>query len=588
MMRLATLLCLLVPLALFGQAPKKKDLSPPGYKKDNLRGFILFISDESLENDKKSKLDRSPLEALERELILIERAVPAEKLKALKNVPIWVEWDESLAMSNGRGGSALAVFLGGHQLDLVSEAKRDVKANSVTLLKLRSLANEHQPKRESNRSVMLHEMAHAYHHFVVGKGNPYVTAAYKQAMERKLYDPTLYAATNENEYFAELTCAYLERLDYYPRNRDDLKKLDPKGFEMMERFWGKLAPSKNSTASKGPTLPSADGGGKFKLDLTRQNLTFGQKRIGDAPEVKDLKEKTLLLFYWSPLDEQQLALLTRMKALQEELGDYGFTIVSATNATTPTEAIRDAVKRRDFKIPVVSQVGFGATESFSLPHAMLYDPAGKCVFRGDPHDVEIFARLEVGKQILAQANKSEWTKTVQPLVDLLEKGSALSAVYTKAGTFYELSGDNKADYTLLTDLLAVEAKKVVSEWEGKMKEEPVAAFLQLEALATKYKGLPIAKSATNLTNKLRSNTKVLLELRARAALEPIKKLDTQLSSKKYSFDPTHPEFQLQNALLLDQLRKAIEKVRKAYPGTQAAEDANKFGDRWLVGARSTE
>src|SRR4051794_37688151 len=89
---------------------KKKDDAPKGYKKDNLRGFMLYFSSEVLEQDRASRLERKPLEALEQELIVVERVLPADKVKHLKAVPIWVEWDERIGLANGRGGRAVAVF----------------------------------------------------------------------------------------------------------------------------------------------------------------------------------------------------------------------------------------------------------------------------------------------------------------------------------------------------------------------------------------------------------------------------------------------------------------------------------------------
>src|SRR5262245_46598812 len=238
----AALVFALSTVGLYGQAPKgpkKKDASPAGYKKDNLRGFTLYFSDEVLSENDRSKLERKPLEALERELIIVESVVPADKIKGLKAVPIWVEWDERIAMGNGRGGRALAVFYGGHQSNLLGGDRNPLKSNAVTILSLKSLAAEHQPKTDSGRCVTLHQLAPPYHYHVVGDG-PLVVTAYKQAMERKLYDPSLYAATNDHEYFAELTRVYLEKLDYFPRNRDELKKHDPKGHELMEKVWGKI------------------------------------------------------------------------------------------------------------------------------------------------------------------------------------------------------------------------------------------------------------------------------------------------------------------------------------------------------------
>ena len=65
-------------------------------------------------------------------------------------------------------------------------------------------------------------------------------------MDRRLYDQVqtdrgglerAYAATNPAEYFAELTCAYLDRCHYFPFTREDLKDHDPTGYRLMETVW---------------------------------------------------------------------------------------------------------------------------------------------------------------------------------------------------------------------------------------------------------------------------------------------------------------------------------------------------------------
>jgi hypothetical protein len=74
-------------------------------------------------------------------------------------------------------------------------------------------------------------------------------------MERKLYDDVeawryrsdgqpatkwgpAYARRNQWEYFAELSAAYLGQPTHaLPFNRDELRKHDPAGYHLMERFW---------------------------------------------------------------------------------------------------------------------------------------------------------------------------------------------------------------------------------------------------------------------------------------------------------------------------------------------------------------
>jgi hypothetical protein len=47
-----------------------------------------------------------------------------------------------------------------------------------------------------------------------------------------------YAATNQLEYFAELSCMYFAGCNYHPLNRTELKVYDPAGYAVIEKMWG--------------------------------------------------------------------------------------------------------------------------------------------------------------------------------------------------------------------------------------------------------------------------------------------------------------------------------------------------------------
>ena len=74
-----------------------------------------------------------------------------------------------------------------------------------------------------------------------------IKIAYTQAMERKLYDSLKwsdgkvakgYAATNEKEYFADLSMIYFAEGIYYPFTRAELREHDPVGYKMVQDAWG--------------------------------------------------------------------------------------------------------------------------------------------------------------------------------------------------------------------------------------------------------------------------------------------------------------------------------------------------------------
>lgn len=100
-------------------------------------------------------------------------------------------------------------------------------------------------------AIVLHELAHAWHHQVLGYGDVAVLEAFSSAMESGIYDRVehadgtfrrAYATTNVQEYYAELTEAYFWNNDFFPFHREQLAEFDVRGFELMESSWHHLDP----------------------------------------------------------------------------------------------------------------------------------------------------------------------------------------------------------------------------------------------------------------------------------------------------------------------------------------------------------
>jgi len=101
---------------------------------------------------------------------------------------------------------------------------------------------------ELKPATVLHELAHAWHHQVVGYGDPAIAEAYASAMASGRYDSVeyagggtseAYATLDDREYFAELTEAWFWENDFYPFVRDDVIEFDPLGAEVVEASWAR-------------------------------------------------------------------------------------------------------------------------------------------------------------------------------------------------------------------------------------------------------------------------------------------------------------------------------------------------------------
>jgi hypothetical protein len=202
------------------------------YTKRTIEGFEVLIHPDVLKNEKEAKEAQDELAA---QLKTIQQLLDEKHVKPLRKVKFWMEWTSRTASAAQYHVSPAWLKDNGYNPD---------KAGCVDINDVRNFL---RTSRSTQPFMILHELAHAYHFRVLGEKHDGILAAYRQAMDRKLYDSVAhvngkkqraYAATNEKEYFAELTEAYFGKNDFFPFNRAELEKHDPVGYQLMRDIWG--------------------------------------------------------------------------------------------------------------------------------------------------------------------------------------------------------------------------------------------------------------------------------------------------------------------------------------------------------------
>ena len=568
---LAAPLAAQVPKAPAKAAPPKLDDKPKvkaaGYRTYLIQGFTVLVHADVFGDD-AAKFERTPVEVLDAELATICRVMNARSVNALRGLIVWVEWDEQLAGEAGRGGTAVAVYRGGDAEAMAREGLHPLKAKTVDVVSMRALTAEHQPKKDSGRCVLMHEFAHAVQDQLLGWDSPQVKAAYSQAMERKLYDAkTHYAATSSVEFFAELTCCYLDRLNYYPNTRDDLKKHDPATFKLMETVWAGSA--SKAVAGKG-AKPAAD------LTVKLADFAFGTPLGGPAFDPKEAEGKVTVVAYWGGYSAN---LLDRVAGLHAELKDYGLIAVAPYRYNTPEAAVRKDALARGRDVPVtrgafLAVAGEETRVSPEPPETLVFDAAGQCVYRGSGFDAAKPARAAVGARLLRDLGDAELPKAFKPVADAFAAGTSPLGVLPKLTPLLaSADAPTKSLAGKLHARILAPLQEQLAAAEFDQKGAPLDSFVTAERLAAAAKGTPVAPKAAALAEKLRGTPEVAAEMKARALLAPVQKLHAQLMAQEGAGDATAPRFQAKNSAALTQLQRLVGDLRAKHPKSRALDRA---------------
>ena len=227
----AVLLGLLPTLALADETAAK----PISHTDHVIEGWTVHVDDRLLSGDDRA-LGEKCLGILSNRLIDIKAVVPADKVKRLQQVQIWLDRTHGQLKSAQYHPSAGWLKEHGYSEQL---AKCVHIPDATDLFEAR-----HQYEQPW---AVMHELAHAYHDQVLSFENPQIKDAWTAFKESGRYKSVKhisgkmrehYALTNQMEFFAEMTESYLGMNDFFPFNRVELENELPAVYQLLRDTWG--------------------------------------------------------------------------------------------------------------------------------------------------------------------------------------------------------------------------------------------------------------------------------------------------------------------------------------------------------------
>lgn len=320
---------------------------------------------------------------------------------------------------------------------------------------------------------------------------------------------------------------------------------------------------------------------KFNMKVTTADIRLGASVSGAKLTPADLKDKVVMVDFWGVNCGPCLAAMPGTAALNAELADFGLVVVGSHVQNATPDQIKAVAAGRGANFPITSQTRVTGGNDFSgIPHLMVFDHTGACVFRGSPKEAEHKARLAVGEMLVAKAEREKFASQLAPVVADLKKGLSPHAALPRVVA--QLNGPKAAaeDAKALLAAMTAAGQKRFDLAKEKEAADPVEAYLLVERVPAVYKGTPLAKDATALIAKLKKDKAVTAEVAARPALAAVLQFETALSAKLGMDKASAPEFQKANAAALSQLKAKVAQMKKSWPDARATAEAVAIAERF--------
>ena len=187
------------------------------------------------------KITAAASSKLQQALTEILSKLPAASHQHVKSLNFYLMWGEKSPKGGEKTGMRAVKRVDPLRSPLYDPAWKDavIIYSATNLMSLDELWT---------KKALTHEISHTWHLRDWPVKHPEITAVWEEAKRAGLYKnvetykgktlASAYALANDREYFAELSAMYFSGGDYHPYDKTGLKKYDPRGYQMIEQFWG--------------------------------------------------------------------------------------------------------------------------------------------------------------------------------------------------------------------------------------------------------------------------------------------------------------------------------------------------------------
>jgi thiol-disulfide isomerase/thioredoxin len=356
------------------------------------------------------------------------------------------------------------------------------------------------------------------------------------------------------------------------KNPDPKAKVDPKADQKAKA---------DPKAKVDPKAKGAEPEAKLNMKIKIDDVMLGNPVLGPKMGPTDLKSHAVLFDKWGIACGPCLAAMPHTSELYSELEPFGLVIIGAHSQDGEADKVRAVALQHHANFPIqVNAFVRGSEDYHFIPHCLLFDHTGACVFRGSPTEVDMLVRKAVGSALVASAGREKWSPAMDGIVKDLKAGKPPASILPRVSANRNAKGDLGEDANALLKAMTAGGAKKLEEATAKKDSEPLEAFLLIEKVPAMYKGAPLATEANELLNKLKADKAVRAELAARPALEKVKQIDQQLGLG--ADDPRKPEWQKAHKEPLKLLKDKVSQMKKSWPDARSTQDAVAIADRYGV------
>lgn len=263
----------------------------------------------------------------------------------------------------------------------------------------------------------------------------------------------------------------------------------------------------------------------FNMSVTTAGIRLGPQVSGAPVTPESLAHRVVLLEFWGVNCPPCIASMPKLEELHRQLSPSGLVVIGAHAQGGPADIVRRTAADLGVTFPILEQAQVTGGGDFSgIPHCMLFDHTGKCVFRGSPFEVHEAvattvaaapAALLEGRTLVKLAAFDGQLRSEQGFGGLLRKAEGLAAAKDEA---------TADEARFIVEKLTARGKAMLAEAESLKAENPLGAADLVQRCAAAYRGTEIGIEAASTLRAWKKDQAFQASVRAAQQLAKLQAL----------------------------------------------------------------
>jgi thiol-disulfide isomerase/thioredoxin len=297
--------------------------------------------------------------------------------------------------------------------------------------------------------------------------------------------------------------------------------------------------------------------------ITAAGIQLGGHVAGPMLTPASLAHRVVLLEFWGVSCPPCIRSMPLLEDLHREFGPRGLVVVGAHAQGGSAAELQPKVKDLGVSFTIVEQGSVeGGMDFQGIPHCMLFDHTGACVYRGSPFDVGEAVTRAVAAAPAGVLEGRQLVKLAAVGASLMDERSFGTALKKAEGLASAKDADTAAEAKYVVEKLSARGRTMLEEADGLRESDPVRAADLVQRCSVCFKGTAIGSDAAARLREWRKDKAFQAALRAGqqlAALEAVQAAAAQAGG----LPPA----------LVGKVRSLVTAIRQAAPDSHVADQA---------------